>query len=154
MPNFSGLPTIMPTGPTGRSATALLNLGTLAFDGSGNEYRYVCAQAAISALDSVTFNGSATGYDAVRKIAAANEFVLGVATAAFATALPYGFIQTKGVVDTKVIDETAAGKVLVADDAVDGALKLGEEAESLAGNRGAVCLETGDQTAGSAVYLG
>jgi hypothetical protein len=139
-----------PGDTTRRSTTAEFPLGARALTPEGSEYVYVQAGAAIAQYDAVKLNGSAAGFDDVRPVTNANEFVLGVADAAFA-ADEYGFIQTRGVATCKVVASTAAGSPLVAD-ATDGTLKLATEAESLAGNRGIVALVTG-VAAGSAVYL-
>lgn len=140
----------VPGDSTRRTTTQELPLGTIAY-GPGTEWVYVKAGAAVAQYDAVKFNGSALGFDDVRPVTNVNEYVLGVADAAFDSAA-YGFVQTKGVATCKVITATAAGSVLVAD-ATDGTLKLATEAESLAGNRGIVALVTG-VAAGSGVYLG
>lgn len=148
---ITGLPVGSPVSDTDRSLTQLAPLGSRYFDALGNEYRYCKAQAAIAAKEAVCFNGSALGYDAVRKVTDVNEYVVGVANAAFAVN-EYGLIQTHGVTECKVIVGTAAGSCLVSD-ATDGTLKLATEAESLGANRGAVALITG-VAAGSTIFLG
>lgn len=150
MASFKGLMASFPVGPDDRHTTAQVDLGTRVVESNGKEWIYVKAGATIAALDAVKFNGSADGYDDVRPTAAVNEYVLGVASAAFASA-EYGFVQTRGVCDAKVVDSTAAGSSL-SSSATAGTLKLSVETE-LAYNGHAVALETGADE-GSAIYLG
>lgn len=133
---------------TTRDTTAKLTLGTVAYDDAGAEYRYVKAGAAIAQYDAVTFNGSASGFDDVRKTSAVNQLVLGVATAAF-NSNEYGFVQTRGVATVKVVDATAA-KALLASTATAGVLGIAVNTD-LQG-RGACALVTGVST-GSAVFF-
>lgn len=126
-------------------------LGTRAKDFSGNKWILVKSGAAIAANDPVVFQGSALGYDDVRSASAAQQLVIGVATAAFTGAAVWGFIQTHGVVVCKVVVATAAGSLLVTG-AVAAQLELAD-ATDFAGARPAVALVTG-VAAGSAIYLG
>lgn len=158
MANFAGWPSSAPIDTTTREATQSLPLGTRLVDGSGNEFTYVKVAEDIAAMAAVTFSTSATsaGYDTIEEADAVNEYVLGVATAAFDySEAPYGFIQTKGVCSALVVDATADQSVLVSS-ASSGVLKLATEAESLAGNRPAVVLVSGasSSTAGATIYLG
>lgn len=156
MANFTGLPVGMPVDSTARSASAELPLGTKAYDSLGNEYTYVKATAAISAKEAVKFTGSALGYDdVVKTTAAANEFVVGVATAAFATTAPYGFIQTGGVVTALVKNSEAAGSMLGTGTTAVGTLEL-HTTSTLAGARSIVSLTSATNSAsvGAVVYLG
>lgn len=156
MANFTGLPTGMPVDSTARSAAAELPLGTKAYDSLGNEYRYVKATAAITAKHACKFTGSALGWDdVVATTAAASEFVVGVATAAFATTAPYGFIQTGGVVTCLVEDSTAAGSIVGSSTGAAGVLEI-PAATVVSGCRPIVTLTTSTQssTAGVAIYLG
>lgn len=125
-------------------------LGTTAKDAAGNTYTLVKAGAAIAANDPCVFQGSALGYDDVRPASAAQQLVIGVATAAIASG-SWGFILTRGVVTCKVVVATAAGSLLVTG-AVAAQLELAD-ATDFAGARPAVALVTG-VAAGSAIYLG
>lgn len=153
MPNFSGLPVGMPFGPDERTTTQQLPLGTKAFDSAGNEYTYVKAGAAIANMEAVTFNGSAAGFDDVRKTSAVNQLLVGVATAAF-SANDYGFILTRGIVKCLAVDATAVGS-LVVPSATAGVVKLATEAESLAGSRSASLLvaDANSDTVGATICL-
>jgi hypothetical protein len=124
-------------------------IGTRAYGQAGGEFLYIKAGASISANDAVIFSGSALGYDAVITSSAVDQFVIGVAEAAFASG-DYGFVKTKGVVTCKVTVATAAGSMLVSD-AVAGTMKLAT-ATSFSSGRGAVALVTG-VAAGSGIYL-
>lgn len=135
---------------TRRSTTATYALGTKAVDTAGNEYTYVKAGATIAQFDPLKFNGSALGYDDIRPTSAAQQLVVGAATAAFASA-EFGFIITKGFATVKTVVATAAGSLLVTG-AVANQLELAD-ATDFAGGRGVVALVTG-VAAGSAVYLG
>jgi hypothetical protein len=126
-------------------------LGSKFYDGLGNEYTYVRAGAAIALNDAVMFEGSALGYDAVIPTAAAQQYVLGVATAAFAD-LEYGLVLTRGIVTCKVVVATAAGSLLATGAAAAGTLELAE-ATDLVGAKSAVALVTG-VAAGSGIALG
>lgn len=127
-------------------------LGTRAKDFAGNKWILVKAGANIAANDPVVFQGSALGYDDVRSASAAQQLVIGVATAAFVQATaPFGFVQTHGVVTCKVVAATAATSILVTG-AVAAQLELAD-ATDFAGARPAVALVTG-VAAGSAIYLG
>jgi hypothetical protein len=148
MANLSGPLTVAPCSTTDRSTTALLALGTRAWDKSGNEYIYVKAGASIAQYDAVRFSGSALGYDDVRPTSAVAQVVLGSADAAFASG-DYGFILHKGIGTVKVAVGTAAGSSLVSS-ATAGTLAIAA-ATDLA-YRPAVALVTG-VAAGSAVAL-
>jgi len=125
-------------------------LGTRAKDFTGGKWVLVRAGAAVAANDPCVFFGSALGFDDVRPASAAQQFVVGVATAAIASA-SYGFIQTQGVVTCKVVAATAALSLLVTG-AVAAQLELAD-ATDFAGARPAVALVTG-VAAGSAICLG
>jgi hypothetical protein len=146
---FTGSPQAFPVGDaTTRSATAQAPLGSRAEDAKGNQYVYVKAGAAIDANEAVMFQGSALGYDDVRKTSGLHKPVLGVATAAFASGA-FGYVQTHGVVVCKVIVGTAAGSALVASGTA-GTLKIGAATDET--YRPAVALVTG-VAAGSEVAL-
>lgn len=147
MASLGSLPIAVPQASTDRSTTQKFPLGQRAYDALGNEYAYVKAGAAISQYEAVKFNGSTLGWDDVRKTAAANEVVIGVADAAFASG-EYGFIGVRGVFTVKVVAATAAGSALVSSSTA-GTLALAV-ATDLAGQKGAVALATGS-TSGSAV---
>lgn len=125
-------------------------LGTRAKDFAGNKWILVKAGATVAANDPCVFQGSALGYDDVRPASAAQQLVIGVATAAIASG-SWGFIQTHGVVTCKVVVATAAGSLLVTG-AVAAQLELAD-ATDFAGARPAVALVTG-VAAGSGIYLG
>jgi hypothetical protein len=156
MANFSGLPVTANLDTTSRETTATVPLGTRCSDASGNEYTYVKAGAAIDAKTACMFNGSTLGYDDVREVtsASASRFVVGVATAAFASG-DYGFLQTKGICTCLVTASTAVGSPLTTGTAADGVLDLAV-AGTLAGIKPIVALTTGTTTAtaGAVVYLG
>jgi hypothetical protein len=98
---------------THRSLTSWIALGTRAVDPTnGNQYVYVKAGAAIAQFDAVAFQGSALGYDDVRPVSAANQPVLGVAQAAFASAA-FGWILVKGRGSVKTSGSVAANASLV-----------------------------------------
>lgn len=149
MPNLTGPLTAFGTDTDTRSATAKHPIGSIAYDAAGNKYRYVKAGAAIAATDAVKCNGSALGFDDVRKTAAAGDVCIGSATAAFALA-DFGFIQVEGIATVKVIVATAAGSPLVTT-ATAGTLGLAA-ATDLAGQKAAAALVTG-VAAGSAVVF-
>lgn len=156
MANFTGLPVGMPVDSTARSASAELPLGTKAYDSLGNEYTYCKAGAAISAKEAVQLNGSALGWDDVRKTpTTATIHVVGVATAAFATSAPYGFIQTKGVCTALVKNSEAAGITVGCSTTAAGTLEA-VAATVPAGLRSVHVLVAGTESAtvGATVYLG
>jgi hypothetical protein len=146
---LSSAPDFLPAGSdTTRSTTALAPLGMKAFGPTGEEFRYVKAGAAIALYDAVRFQGSALGWDDIRPTSAANQVVVGAATAAFDSGA-YGFIQTKGVATVKVVVATTAGVNLVSNGTA-GTLAVAQAADTTSGQ--AVALVTG-VAAGSAVAL-
>lgn len=149
MPNLTGPASGFATDSDGRSSTAKHALGTIAYDASGNKYRYVKAGATIAINSAVKCNGSALGFDDVRPTAAAGDVCIGSATAAFATG-DYGFIQVEGLATVKVVVSTAVGSALVTT-ATAGTLGLAGTSD-LAGQKTAVAIVTG-VAAGSAVVF-
>lgn len=134
---------------TVRTTEALLPIGSVAFDSEGNEFRYVKAGAAISARQAVRLNGSTLGYDDVRPTSAAQQGVLGVATAAFASG-DYGFVQTRGRVLAAVVNSTAVGSLL-ASGTTAGTLELAEATDLV--TRGAVAITTAADSATNGAYI-
>lgn len=110
------------------------------------EFTYVKSGANIALNDAVRFAGSALGYDDVRPTSAANQVVLGGATAAF-TSGDYGFVLTRGVCTVKVVVATTAGVNLVSNGTA-GTLAVAQATDTTSGQ--AVALVTG-VAAGSAV---
>jgi hypothetical protein len=146
---FTGPGGFFPSGgDTKRSTTAEAELGSRAYDSSDREYTYVKAGAAIAANDACIFTGSALGFDSVIPSAAAEQVIVGVATAAFDSAA-YGYIQTRGRVTCKTVNGIAAGSSL-STNATAGTLKIAIAGDLSHSN--AVALVTG-VTAGSAIYL-
>jgi len=90
-----------------RTTTAKAQLGALAYDKLGNEYRYVKAGAAIAAGDAVRFQGSALGFDDVRPTSATLQTVVGVALTAFASG-EFGFVLRRGIGSVKTTGSVAA----------------------------------------------
>jgi hypothetical protein len=133
---------------TRRTTTQEMPLGTRAYGPSGEEFVYIKAGASIAQYDACKFNGSAAGYDDVRPTSATQQYIVGVADAAF-DANAYGFIQSKGVCTCKVNTSDAAGSLLVTK-ATAGTLTLAA-ATSLPSTP-AVALVTG-VAAGSAIVL-
>jgi hypothetical protein len=149
MARLTGPITATPGDSTRRTTTQELPLGTRVIGAGGSEWVYVKAGAAIAQYDPCRFQGSADGYDDVRPTSAAQQFVVGVADAAFASG-EYGFIQVRGKATCKVVVGTAAGSLLVTG-AVANQLELAD-ATDFAGAVAAVALVTG-VAAGSAIVL-
>lgn len=120
--------------------------GTKAEDALGNEWTLVKAGASIAANDPVVFNAT---LDDCRSASAAQQLVVGVATAAIASG-SWGWVQSRGQVTCKVVVATAANSLLVTG-AVAAQLELAD-ATDFAGARAIVALVTG-VAAGSSVYL-
>lgn len=142
---------LSPFGPgsdTRRTTTAEAALGDRKYDASfpGNEFTYIKAGASIAQYDAVRFAGSTLGFDDVRPTSAANQVVIGAATAAFASG-DYGYVQTRGVATVKTVVSTTAG-VAVVTNGTAGTLAACTAADTTFSN--AVCLVTG-VAAGSAV---
>lgn len=135
---------------TRRTTTQEMPYGAVAFGPDGSSWVYVKAGATIAQYDAVRFQGSSLGYDDVRPTSAAQQYVIGVADAGFASG-EFGFVQQSGRAVAKVINSTAAGSCL-SPGTTAGTLEL-SDATDLSGNRPAVALVTGVAT-GSAVVLG
>lgn len=103
-----------------RHTTQKEQLGALAYDVIGNEYRYIKAGEALGANDAVDFNGSALGFDDVRKATDVDRSIVGVALTAFASG-EYGWVLRRGVGSVKTTGSVAVKTVLAAS-ATDGTL--------------------------------
>lgn len=112
MAKLGGPTAFVPGSDTRRDTTAQTTVGSRASDISGNEYTYIKAGAAIAQYDAVRFNGSTAGWDDVRPTSAANQVVVGAATAAFSSG-DYGYILTRGSAKVKTVVSTAVGVALV-----------------------------------------
>lgn len=115
---------------TTRSQTGLgVPVGTKAYDVAGNEYTAVKAGAAINVNEPVRLNA---GLSDVRATSAAQQNVIGVADAAFASG-DFGWILSRGSVTCKVVGATAINSLLVTG-AVAATLELAD-ATDFAGAR-------------------
>lgn len=118
-----------------RSQTSLgVALGTRAYDKDGNEYTAVKAGATIAVNTPVRLNA---GYGDVRPTSAAQQGVIGVANAAFASG-DFGWLLTRGQVTCAVVAATPINSLLVTG-AVAGTLEVAD-ATDFAGARGIVQL--------------
>lgn len=92
---------------TNTSSTPPVPLGTVGYDASGNEYRYVRAGGAIAVAEQVRITASATPFDAVVITGGNNLALAGVALgAAFATN-DCGWIMRNGVTAMKTAGSVA-----------------------------------------------
>ena len=97
-------------------------LGTVGYDSSGNEYRFVRAGGTINAAEQVRVTASATPFDAVVVTGGNNLALAGVATAGF-VANDCGWIMRNGVTAMKT-----AGAVAVDTPQTTGAAGVGANA--------------------------
>ena len=137
--------------PFADAATQELPLGSRAQGPDGSEWIYVKAGATINQYDACRLTGTSLGYDDVRPTSAAQQYVAGVADAAFASG-EFGFIQSKGRAICKVVNSTAAASLLTTSGTA-GTLALSTQAADLSGTTPAVALVTGVST-GSAIVIG
>lgn len=132
---FTGPAQFLPSGgDTKRATVAECQLGTIAMADDGREFIYVKAGAVIALNDAVRLNATLAD---VRSASTTQQMIIGIATAAFASA-DFGFIYHRGGngATCKLTAATAVNSVLVSQ-AVAGTLVIGAATDF--NQRPAVC---------------
>lgn len=93
---------------TNTTGTPPVPLGTVGYDNQGFEYRYIRAGGVIAVGNLVQLTASATPFDAAVVTSAANQQIIGVATAAF-VANDCGWVMRNGPFLTTTTGATTVG---------------------------------------------